>query len=152
MWESPGVRRWGVGLVTAGGVSTVVAMFGPWVRSGSNYRSSFELVNLIDRLGFAANGPVAAALRSWPCAPLAVIVTIVLANWIGGRVIGLLALVVGLTIGAVGLAVRRVPESTLIGSGWGSSLAGIGGLVMVMGAITMIASVAPDSARVQDVP
>ena len=145
------MRRWGVRLVTGGGIAMVIAMFGPWVRSGSNYRSSFELVDLIDRLGFAPDGPVATALRSWPCAPLAVIVTIVLANWFGGRVIGVLALAVGLTIGAVGLAVRQVPTSILIGSGWGSSLAIVGGLVMVLGAITMIASAAPDTPRLQDV-
>ena len=151
MRESLGVRRWGVGLVTVGGTAAVIAMFGPWVRSGSNYRSSFELVDLIDRLEFAPDGPVATALRSWPCAPLAVIVTVVLANWIGGRVIGVLALAVGLTIGAVGVAVRRVPEATLIGSGWGSSLAALGGLFMVLGAIAMIASVAPEPPRLQDV-
>jgi hypothetical protein len=147
--------RVGVGLIAIGGVVMVGAMFGPWVRSGSNRRNSFELVDLIDRLGFTPDGPVAVALRSWPLAPLAVVVTVVLTVWIGGRVMAVLAFAVGLTVGAIGLAVRRVPESALIGGGWGSSAAAIGGLVMAGGGVTMLvsrrASQVPEAPLLQDV-
>ena len=145
-----GVRRWGVRLVTVGGIGLVVSMFGPWVRSGSNHRNSFELVDLIDRLGFTPNGPIETAIRGWPFAPLLVVVAVVLTIWLAGRTGAIVSIVVGAAIGIVGLAMRTVPESSLIGTGWGSALAVVGGLTMVAGGVAILASrrlsVAPEPA------
>ena len=148
------VRRWGVRLVTTGGIVVVVSMFGPWVRSGSNVRNSFELVDLIDRLGFTPNGPVETAIRLWPLAPLLVVVAVVLTIGLRGRAGAIVAIVVGGSIGVVGAAIRTAPESTLIGSGWGSVAAAVGGLVMVTGGLTILASrrisVAPEAPGLED--
>ena len=148
--DRSGVRRWGVRLVTVGGIGLVVSMFGPWVRSGSNHRNSFELVDLIDRLGFTPNGPIETAIRGWPFAPLLVVVAVVLTIWLAGRTGAIVSIVVGAAIGIVGLAMRTVPESSLIGTGWGSALAVVGGLTMVAGGVAILASrrlsVAPEPA------
>jgi hypothetical protein len=148
--DRSGVRRWGVRLVTVGGIALVVSMFGPWVRSGSNHRNSFELVDLIDRLGFTPNGPIETAIRGWPFAPLLVVVAVVLTIWLTGRTGAIVAIVVGAAIGIVGLAMRTVPESSLIGTGWGSALAVVSGLTMVVGGVAILVSrrlsVAPEPA------
>ena len=140
--------------VTVGGIVVVVSMFGPWVRSGSNDRNSFELVDLIDRLGFTPNGPVESAIRAWPLAPLLVVVAVILTIGLRGRAGAVVAIVVGGSIAVVGAAIRTAPESTLIDSGWGSVAAAVGGLVMVAGGITILASrrisVAPDAPRLED--
>lgn len=149
------MRRWGVRLVVVGGGLAVTSMFAPWVRSGSNYRNSFEVVDLVDRLGFADDGPVESAFRFWPMAPLAVVVAVVLTIWLQGRTGSIVAIVVGSSIGSVGLAMRTFPESTLIGTGRGSIAAAVGGLSMVAGGVTMLASrrmsIAPDSSELHHV-
>jgi hypothetical protein len=148
------VRRWGVRLVTVGGVVVVIAMFGPWVRSGANNRNSFELVELVDRLGFTPNGPVETAIRGWPLAPLLVVIAVVLTIWRRGRAGAIAAIVVGAAVGAVGIAMRTVPESALIGGGWGSAVDAVGGLLMVAGGTAILVSrrmsAAPDPARLED--
>src|ERR671913_2433851 len=138
--DRPIVHRWGVRLVAFGGFVVVAAMFGPWVRSGSKRRSSFELVDLIDRLGFSPDGPIEPTLRWWPLVPLAVVVAVVLTTLRRGWIGAVLAIVVGAVVGAVGLAMRTVPETALIGRGWGSALAVVGGSIMIGGGITVLVS------------
>ena len=148
------MRRVGVRLVTVGGAVVVVGMFGPWVRSGSNERNSFQLVDLVDRLGFTPDGLIERALRAWPLAPLLVVVAVVLTISLRGRSGAIVAIVVGAAVGAVGLAMRTIPESSLIGTGWGSAVDALGGLVMTAGGATVLASrrlsVAPEPARLED--
>ena len=148
------MRRVGVRLVTVGGAVVVVGMFGPWVRSGSNARNSFELVDLADRLGFTPNGPIERALRAWPLAPLLVVVAVVLTISLRGRAGAVVAVVVGAAVGAVGLALRDIPQSSLIGVGWGSAVDALGGLVMTAGGVTVLASrrrsIAPEPSRLED--
>ncbi len=140
MPDRSSVRRWGVRLVVIGGVVSVVAMFGPWVRSGSNYRNSFELVDLVDRLGFTRDGPVETAIRSWPLAPLLVVSAVVLTVWLRGRTGAVVAVVVGGSTVVVGVAMRTIPQSTLIGTGWGSALSVLGGTLMLLGGTAILAS------------
>ena len=153
-FDRSSVRRLGVRLVTVGGVLVVIAMFGPWVRSGSNERNSFELVDLIDRLGFTPNGPIETAIRWWPLVPLLVVVAVVLTIWLGGRTGAIVAIVVGGAVGVVGVAMRTVPETPLIGTGWGSAVDAIGGLLMVAGGTTLLLSrrlsAVPDPAGFED--
>ena len=78
-------RSIATGTVTAGGVIAIVGMFGPWVHTGAASRSSFELADLVARLGYARGGPIGLALRTWPLAPLSVVVAVVVTWWIGGR-------------------------------------------------------------------
>ena len=78
----PPRRSHGVGLVvlTALGVACVGGTFLPWLRTGSRTRSSYELFELVERLGFAPDGVVGVLLRMWPVVPLLVTSAVVL-NW-----------------------------------------------------------------------
>ena len=120
-------RSIAIGAVTLGGVVSIVGMFGPWVHSGSASRSSFELADVVVRLGYARGGPVGLALRTWPMAPLSVVIAIVATWWIGGRVAAGIAVVVGLVVSLVGAAVWSAPDSILLGSRWGSLVSALGG-------------------------
>ena len=106
-------RSIAIGAVTVGGVVSIVGMFAPWVRTGAASRSSFELADLVARLGYAPDGPIGLALRTWPMAPLSVVVAVVATWWIGGRVAAAIAVVVGLLIGLVGVAVWSAADSIL---------------------------------------
>jgi hypothetical protein len=48
---------------------TVVGSLCPWVASGTVDRSSYEIVDMLDRLGFAEDGRFELALRAWPLMP-----------------------------------------------------------------------------------
>ncbi len=139
-------RSIAIGAVTVGGVVSIVGMFGPWVRTGSASRSSFELADLVARLGYARGGPVGLALRTWPMAPLSVVVAVVAAWWIGGRLAGAIAVVVGLIIGLVGAAVWSAPDSVLQGSRWGCLVTALGASAMVFGGLLSL--FAPDAPAV----
>lgn len=136
---SAGTRRSiALGAVTVGGGVAIAGMFGPWVRTGSASRSSFELADLVVRLGYARGGPVGLALRTWPMAPLSVVVAVVATWWIGGRVVAGLTVVVGLVVGLVGAAVWNAPDSVLQGSRWGSLVTALGAVVMVVGGMVSV--------------
>ena len=53
-----------------GALATVIGSLSPWVASGSVDRSSYEIIHLVDRLGFAEDGPFGIALRAGPLMPL----------------------------------------------------------------------------------
>jgi len=159
-------RSIAIGAVTLGGVVSIVGMFGPWVHSGSASRSSFELADVVVRLGYARGGPIGLALRTWPMAPLSVVIAIVATWWIGGRVAAAIAVVVGLVVSLVGAAVWSAPDSILLGSRWGSLVSALGGATMVVGgamslfaldtpsrsgaAPTPVGSLVPDAAPLED--
>jgi hypothetical protein len=128
-------RSIAIGAVTVGGVVAIVGMFGPWVRTGAASRSSFELADLVARLGYARVGPVGLALRTWPMAPLSVVVAVVATWWIGGRLAAAIAVVVGLIIGLVGAAVWSAPDSVLQESRWGCLVTALGASAMVVGGL-----------------
>ena len=139
---APG-RSIAIGTVTAGGVVAIVGMFGPWVHTGAASRSSFELADLVARLGYTRGGPVGLALRTWPMAPLSVVVAVVAVWWIGGRIAASIAIAVGLVIALVGAAVWSAPESVLQGSRWGCLVTALGALAMVVGGLASL--FAPDT-------
>ncbi len=129
------------GAVTLGGVVSIVGMFGPWVRTGQASRSSFELADLIVRLGFARSGPVGLAIRTWPMAPLSVVIAVVATWWIGGRLAAAITIAVGLVVGLVGAAVWRAPDSLLLASRWGALVTAIGAALMVGGGVLTVATI-----------
>jgi hypothetical protein len=63
--------------VGGGAAVALTGTFLPWLSSGTAPRSSFELFELIERLGFSPDGPVGWALRLWPIAPLLLVVSAV---------------------------------------------------------------------------
>src|SRR5687768_8107165 len=74
-------RHVGVTVVTVGAVVVLVGTFLTWVRSGSAGRSSYDVFDLVDRLGFSPNGVVGIALRAWPLVPLLLALAVAVHWW-----------------------------------------------------------------------
>ena len=73
-------------LMTIGAGVAVAGSFGDWLTSGTVGRSSYDILGLVDRLGFAPDGPVGWMVRAWPLMPL-LLTAAVVAAWWGRRVI-----------------------------------------------------------------
>ncbi|HWM22962.1 MAG TPA: hypothetical protein VNO51_24940 [Ilumatobacteraceae bacterium] len=132
-------------VLTIGALVTIIGSLCPWVASGSVDRSSYEVIDLVDRLGFAESGPVGVALRAWPLMPL-LVVTGPVAMWWRRRVVGLALSVTGAVYAAaVALTVRLAPSTGLlrIRFGWIVTLAG----AVVMLAGTLVALIPAGRAR-----
>jgi hypothetical protein len=103
----------------------VVGAFGPWVYSGSSARSSFELLDLADRLGFASNGPFGWFVAVWPIMPLLVVASNV-AAWAGRATLaGALGATAGGYVIGVAITVARAP-ATVVRTAWGVPISLIG--------------------------
>jgi hypothetical protein len=126
--------------VAVTGLAVVVAAsFGPWLRSGERVRSSYELFQVVDRLGFLGDGVIRWLPRLWVCVPL--LAALALALYVVGRpriaaaataVVGGAALLVG-----VGLQAAPLPAE------WGSRLAAAGGAAALLGAAVTIVITPP---------
>ena len=80
-------------------------------------------------------------------APLSVVVAVVATWWIGGRVAAAIAVVVGLLIGLVGVAVWSAPDSVLSREPMGLLVTALGAVVMVVGGLlSLFASTRPPHA------
>jgi hypothetical protein len=103
---------------TAAGGATVVGTFLPWLRSGARWRSSYELLGLIDRLGIA-RGPGAWLLRWWPTVPLVVTLAVVAAWARARRLAPLLSLTAAAAALHVAVVVRDAAERVAMRTGSG---------------------------------
>ncbi len=117
-------------LVTLAAAGTIVGTFLPWLRSGKHDRTSYELLSLLDVLGFASDGPVGWAVRLWPLVPLICVVAAV-ASWRGMWPISSLAGVGGGAY-ALGLAlvVRSADSTPFIYDRWGATFTLVSALVL----------------------
>lgn len=121
--------------MTIGAVATIVGSLCPWVASGSVDRSSYEVIDLIDRLGFAEAGPFGIALRAWPLMPLLVVAGTV-AMWWGLRVVGpALSMAGGVYALTVALTVRFAPSTGLVRVRFGPAVTIVGASVLLAGTI-----------------
>jgi hypothetical protein len=140
-------RRWGSGAqdrigrrgpaVATMAVGTVVTVGGsllPWVATGAKRRNSYDLLSLVERLGFAPDGPVDPALRWWPLMPLLAVLALVAAWWGWPRAGGAVGVIAGLYAGAVGVAVTQAP-SGLVDILPGAPVTVGGALVLAAGSI-----------------
>jgi hypothetical protein len=110
---------------------TLLGLFAPWVQSGSSTRSSFELLDLAQRLGFTQGGAFEWAVRLWPFVPLAMMSAVV-AVWFARSNIGaLLGAACGVYVLAIAVAVINAPDSGLIGIEWGVGVSMAGGLALL---------------------
>lgn len=93
----------------------LVGSFLPWLASGTANRSSYDLLGIVDRLGFSPDGAVGWAVRLWPLLPLLLVVTVVShhiradATWLP-VVRSVSTALSALYAGAVALAVRLAPD------------------------------------------
>jgi hypothetical protein len=133
-------RHAGAPVVSVGAGVTLVGTFLTWVRSGSADRSSYDVFDLVDRLGFSEGGIVGWALRLWPLVPLLIVLAVVAWWWPAeGRGWSVwrttATTLVALYAGGVAIAVANAPEISLFRRGPGP-------LVTVVGALTMLAGTA----------
>jgi hypothetical protein len=127
---------------TIGALATIIGSLCPWVASGSVNRSSYEVIDLIDRLGFAESGPVGIALRMWPLMPL-LVVTGTVAMWWRRRVVGPALSVTGAVYAlAVAVAVRFAPSTGLLRIRFGPMVTLGGATVMLAGTLVALVPVA----------
>ena len=127
------------GLVTAGAAVVLVGSFVPWVSSGAKRRSSYDLFDIVERLGFAPDGAFALIVRVWWLLPLALVVATV-AVWYGrwwtsAAVGGGAALLAA----AVGVGVLSADENAFVRVLGGPLVALAGAAVLAAGAATCAA-------------
>ena len=125
--------------MTVGAVVAILASLLRWVRSGAVSRSSYEILGLVHRLGFAPHGPVRIAVKAWPLMPLTITAAVVAAWW-GWR---LAAVVLGLTGGLYagilgGLVAAAAPASGEVGVSNAPAATAVGATVVVVGSLLCV--------------
>ena len=131
--------RRGPAVVTmaAGALVMVGASLLPWVRTGGVRRNSYDLLALVERLGFASDGPAEPALRWWPLMPLLAAVAVIAVWWGWPRTGGLVGVVAAIYGGAVGLAVSRV-AADVVDVEPGPTVTFLGALILGGGSLAAI--------------
>jgi hypothetical protein len=124
-------------VMAVGAVVMVTGSLVPWVRTGGARRNSYDLLPLVDRLGFAPDGPAEAALRWWPLIPLLAAVAVVATWWGWPRAGGAVGVVAALYGGGVGLAVSRA-DADLVRIEAGATATLVGAVILVAGSIAAI--------------
>jgi hypothetical protein len=108
-----------------------------WVRTGGTRRNSYDLLSLIDRLGFAPDGPTEIALRWWPLVPLLAAVAVVAAWWGWPRTGGAIGLAAALYGGGMGFALNSA-RSDLVRIEPGTGITIVGAVILAGGSLAAI--------------
>lgn len=108
----------------------LLGVFGPWLLSGASTRSSFEMLDIVERLGFTPSGPVRFVLALWPLVPLIVVSACVI-NWSGRRRLAAgLGVLGSVYVGAVSMVLLVAPETSLVRTGWGVIASAAGAVLL----------------------
>ena len=91
--------------MAAGALVVIVGSLLPWLRTGGRRRHSYDLFELVERLGFAPGSVAAALLRWWPVVPLLAVGSVVAAGWGWPRVGGVLGIGAAIYAGGTALVV-----------------------------------------------
>ena len=130
----------GSGVMSLGGVVAVGASFADWLRTGAVGRSSYEILGLVDRLGFAPDGPIRTLVRAWPLMPLLMAGAVVTAWWGLHHLGASLGILAGLYAGALGGAIAAaVPERHLVSVSAAPAITAVGAALVIVGSILSIA-------------
>ncbi len=119
-----------------------------WLRTGGRRRHSYELFDLVERLGFAPDGIGAWALRWWPLMPLLAVLAVVTAWWGWPRAGGAIGIAAALYAGGVGLAVGTA-SSPAVDIARGPAVTAIGAAILLGGSVACIAAAARDARRIR---
>ncbi len=124
-------------VVTTGATTTLIGTLLPWLRSGSENRSSFELAELAGRLGFVSGGLHEWILRCWAFMPLLLVLGVV-AQWRGPESSPIVRIFLPAIAGVVSvltaLVVWSAPDVHLFGTGVGPVVTVAGAAMMLFGA------------------
>jgi hypothetical protein len=122
-------------VATGGAVVAAIGTFLPWLRSGTRRRNSFEIFSLVDRLGFSPSGPVGWAIRMWPTVVLLLAAAVTALwfplRWVTPSVAGIAVLYAG----AVSIAVRSAPATSLVSVQSGPVVTLVGTIILLAGAL-----------------
>jgi hypothetical protein len=122
-------------VLTAGALITVVGTFLPWLRSGDSDRNSFQLLSLLDFLGFAPDGPMGWAVRAWPVIVLVCVLAAVTV-WQGmWPIASLTGMAGGAYAAGLAWAVRDAATTSLISARYGTSVTIVGGVMLVFASL-----------------
>lgn len=130
-------RRW---IASSGAVVVLIGSFLPWLASGSADRSSYDLLGIVDRLGFSPDGVVGWAIRVWPLLPLLLVVTVVShhvrldAAWVP-VVRSTATALSALYAGSISLAVRLAPDVGLFSPRLGPWVTLAGAVLLAVSAV-----------------
>lgn len=119
----------------------LASSFLPWLRSGARSRSSYDLFQIVDRLGFSPDGTVGWAVRLWPLLPFLLVLTIVV-HWLPDHVVAIsavrpvLTILVAVYAGGIALAILLAPEIGLFSVRAGPWVTLPGALLMLVGAVS----------------
>jgi hypothetical protein len=134
-----GRRAAPVAVMAAGAVLAILGALLPWLRTGGRARNSFDLLRLVDDLGFTPDGPAANVIRWWPLVPLLIVVGVVAAWWGWARTGGIIGLLGAAYAGAVGAVVLAAPTSgRVLARGAGPLVTTIGGVVLLGGSVAVL--------------
>ena len=86
--------------VCAGAIGVVVSTFLPWLQSGQERRSSYELVGVARRLQQVPTEAIRAATFWWPVVPLLVVASVIAVLWGMARLGAVLGLLGAIYVGA----------------------------------------------------
>jgi hypothetical protein len=128
----------GRAVAAVGAVVALVGTFLPWLASGTVGRSSYDLLDIVERLGFSPDGLVGWALTVWPLAPLLLVITAIAQwpGWVSGWTgIGAIALAVvsSAYVGGTAVAVLNAPAVGLFRVRSGVWVTVVGAAVMLAG-------------------
>lgn len=129
----------GPALMTVGAIGAVAGSFGDWLTSGRVGRSSYDILGLVDRLGFSPDGALSWLVRGWPLMPLLMTCAVVAAWWPKRWLALVFAIVGGSYAAALGLAVAAaVPERRSISVGAAPALTAVGGALVLLGSLAVV--------------
>ncbi len=126
-------------LMTVGAAAVLLGSFQQWLGSGSAGRSSYELLGLVHRLGFAPNGAARTLVRSWPLMPLLLTAGVVAVWWgwrLTGAALGALGAVFAGSIG--GVVAFAAPDSSAVVVSNAPAATAIGAMVVVLGSLSVV--------------
>jgi len=101
-------------LVTAGAGVVLVGSFVPWVSSGAKRRSSYDLFDIVDRLGYAPDGPFSVVVRLWWLLPLLLVGAVVAAWYARWRVVTALAGAAAVLAAIVAVGVLSADDNAFV--------------------------------------
>jgi hypothetical protein len=121
-------------VMAVGATIAIAGSIMPWVSTGSRSRHSYDVFELVERLGFSPDGVGATALRWWPTMPFAVIAAVVATWWAAGWLGIVLGLLAGCYAGGVGSAVAAAAPGPGVDIRFGAIVTAVGGWLLVAGA------------------
>lgn len=132
-------RFLGPAVMSVGGLVAVGASFANWLRTGAVERSSYEILGLVDRLGFAPDGPMRTIVRAWPLMPL-LMTGAVVTSWWGLRQLGAcLGILAGVYAGGLGgIIAAAVPEQQLVSVSAAPAVTAVGAALVIIGSVLAI--------------